>query len=75
MFVEVCDIKAFVWANSFGADAVTNCIFFNVDNTKSPIISLLPVDSIIVHLKHNQQYYYSTCVYMGENIKTLMMEY
>lgn len=50
VFVKVCDIDAFIGANSLGADEVAHSLFLTVDLTKGPIDILLPVDFITVNL-------------------------
>ncbi len=51
VFVVVCDIHTFVWANSLGADAVTNCVLVNMDHSECSTSCPLPEDYITVHLE------------------------
>lgn len=55
VFVEVCDVYTLIWADSLGTDAVSYYIFLNMNNTKGPITSPLPVNLIIVHLETQQE--------------------
>lgn len=50
VFVKVCDVKAFIRANSLGADLVAHCLFLTEDLTEGPICIPLPVDFITVYL-------------------------
>lgn len=50
VFVKVCDINAFIRANSLCADEVAHCLFLTVDLSEGPIYVLLPVDFITVNL-------------------------
>lgn len=51
VFVKVCDIVAFVRADSLRADVVAHRLFLAVDLTEGPIYVPLPVYFITVHLK------------------------
>lgn len=50
VFVKVCDINAFIRANSLCADEVAHCLFLTVDLSEGPICVLLPVDFITINL-------------------------
>lgn len=51
VFVKVCDIIAFISANSLCADEVAHGLFLTEDLTEGPIYVSLPVDLITVYLK------------------------
>ena len=51
VFVKVCDIIAFIRADSFGADEVAHALFLTVDLTEGSIYVPLPVDFIAVNLR------------------------
>lgn len=54
VFVEVCDIVAFIRANSLRADEVAHRLFLTVDFTEGPIYVLLPIDFITVNLREGE---------------------
>lgn len=51
IFVKVCDVTAYIRANSLGADVMAHSLFLTVDLTEGPICISLPVDFITVYLK------------------------
>ena len=55
VFVQVCDIVAFIGTNSLRADEVAHGLLLTVDLTESPIYVPLPVDFVTVDLVEREQ--------------------
>lgn len=51
----MCDVIAFVTADSFGAHEVAHCLLLAVDLTEGPVHIPLPVDFITVDLELRKQ--------------------
>lgn len=51
VFVKVCDINAFIRANSLCADVVAHSLFLTVDLREGPVHVPLPVNFIAVNLQ------------------------